>query len=369
MNRTIMVVGGLNRSAPYFADAHGKGLSLFAFDEADATATPLCEVTGIDNPSYLSISAGGRFLYANSEVSGWPEGTVTAYAIDAAAPRLRALNMQSSVGSITAHSSFDATGRFLLVANYSLGPMDEGSNQAIAVLPVGADGRLGPAVSSVLHEGTGPNPDRQERPHPHCVFAVPDNRFVVVADLGLDALFAYPFDAEGRLDAAGVVRSPLPAGSGPRHFAFHGNGRLAVLICELDSTVASLRYDPATGRFETIGIVSAVPEGVSGSHCSGIQIHPNGRFVYGANRGHDSVAAFGLDAGSGALTPLGHTPCGGKTPRDMTIDPSGRFLMVCNQDSDVISVFAIDPGSGALAPAGRDIAIGTPMCVKFARIG
>lgn len=362
---TIMIVGGLNRAG---TGARGTGLGLYAFDEATGAATLLSETKGIDNPSYLSLSADGRFACAVSEVPGWAEGTVTAYAVDAAAPRLRPLNLQSTLGSVTAHCSIDATGRFLLVANYSEGPMDEGSNQAIAVLPIGADGRLGPAVSSVLHDGTGPNPDRQERPHPHCVLVSPDNRFAIVADLGLDALFAYPFSADGRLDAAGVVRCDLPAGSGPRHFAFHGNGRQAFLVGELDSTVASLRYDPARGRFEVIEIVSTVPDGVTGNFPSGIQVHPDGRFVYVANRGRDDIAIFAVDAEAGRLSPLGHVPCGGQWPRDMTIDPSGRFLLVSNQNSDRIAVFAIDTATGGLAPTGQDIAAGTPMCVKFARI-
>jgi 6-phosphogluconolactonase len=367
-SRTIMVVGGLNRPAPYFAEAHGRGLSLYDFDEATGAATPLCETLGVDNPSYLSIAADGRTLYANSEVFGWAEGTVEAYAIEAATPRLRPLNKQSSLGSTAAHSSFDATGRFLLVANYATGAMDEGSNQAIAVYRIGAGGWLAPAHSSAAHEGHGPNPDRQDRPHPHCVVTAPDNRFAVVADLGLDAVFSYPFSPDGLLDGASRVRSALPPGSGPRHSAFHRDGGYALLICELNSTIVSLRYDAATGRFTIADTASALPAGAPASHCSGIQLHPNGRFVYGANRGHDSVAVFGFDPADGTLSPLGHTPCGGKTPRDMTIDPSGRFLLVCNQDSDRIAVFAIDGATGALTPTGHDIEIGTPMCVKFARI-
>jgi 6-phosphogluconolactonase len=368
MSRTIMAVGALTRVAPHFPQAHGKGLRLYDFDETNGSAVLLCETEGIDNPSYLSITPDGRFLYANSEVFGWPEGTVSAYRVDLTARRLLSINKQASLGSTAVHSCFDQTGRFLLVANYGIGPMDEGPNQAIVVYPIREDGGLGPAVSSVAHAGTGPDPERQERPHPHCVAVAPDNRFVVVADLGLDSLFSYPFAQDGRMDSHGRVRCALPSGSGPRHLAFHGSGRLAAVICELDSTIVSLRYFPETGRFEILNVVSAVPEGFGESRCSGIQMHPSGRFAYGANRGHDSIAVLRLDPDSGRLTPAGHTPCRGATPRDIAIDPSGRFLAVCNQNGDRICVFAIDGDSGALSPTQGDIEVGTPMCVKFARV-
>jgi 6-phosphogluconolactonase len=366
---TIMLVGGLNRGAPYFANVRGKGLHAYAFDEESGAATLLCQATGIDNPTYLSLSPDGRFVYANSEVFGWPEGAVSAYRCDVTVPRLLAINMQPSLGSITAHSSFDRTGRFLLVANYGIGPLDEGPNRAIAVYPVRQDGGLAPPVASLAHEGSGPNAARQERPHPHCVLASPDNRFIIVADLGLDALIAYPFGPDGHLDKAKAMRSPLPPGSGPRHFAFHSDGRIAVVICELNSTIVTLRYHRDSGRFDLIDIVAAVPKGTQENHCSGIAIHPRGRFVYGANRGHDSIAILGIDGETGRLSLLAHRPSGGATPRDMAFDPSGRFLAVANQDSDCVSVFLVDGETGALSPTSNDVPLGTPMCVKFARLG
>jgi 6-phosphogluconolactonase len=365
---TVMLVGGLNRAAPYFANVRGKGLHAYAFDEETGAATLLCEATGIDNPTYLSLSADGRFAYANSEVFGWPEGAVSAYRCDLVARRLRPINMQPSLGSITAHSSFDRSGRFLLVANYGMGPMDEGPNRALAVYPLRQDGGLAPPVASVAHQGKGPNTARQERPHPHCVLAAPDNRFVIVADLGLDALIAYRFGPDGRLDEGSPVRSTLPPGCGPRHFAFRSDGRIAVVICELNSTIAALRYHPDSGRFDLIDIVATVPKGAPDNHCSGIAIHPGGRFVYGANRGHDSIAILGLDGETGRLSLLGHRPSGGATPHDMAFDPSGRFLAVANQDSDCVSVFSVDGETGALSPTSNDIPVGTPMCVKFARL-
>jgi 6-phosphogluconolactonase len=277
------------------------------------------------------------------------------------------VNKQPSLGSITAHSSLDATGRFLLVANYGLGPMDEGPNQAVIAYPIREDGGLAPPTTSIAYNGKGPIAMRQERPHAHCVLSSPDNRFVVIADLGLDALLAYRFD-KGRLSDEPAARSALPPGSGPRHFLFHPRGDLAIVICELDSTIASLRYHPESGSFDMIDTVSAIPAGVDHNHCSAIQLHPNGRVVYGANRGHDSIVVVGLDPDSGRLSPLDHQPCGGTTPRDMAIDPSGHFLLVANQNSDLVSVHAIDGDRGTLKLTGRDIAVGTPMCIKFASI-
>jgi 6-phosphogluconolactonase len=364
---TIMVVGSLNRENPYFQGARGPGLSLFAFDETTAETTALGEYRGVDNPSFLSVSPDGRHLYANSEVFGWAEGLVSALEIDIAAPRLRPINMQPALGSITAHNSFDRTGRYLLLANYAMGNgEDEGPNQAVVVFPRRTDGGLGPPVSSAAHRGTGPNPERQERPHAHCVRISPDNRFAVVADLGLDALFAYPFN-ENSGELGTPIVSQFHSGSGPRHFLFHPGGEMAVVVGELDSTVTSVRYDAASGRFSLLDRVSVVPGGIKDNHSADIALGADGRFVYVSNRGHDSIAGLALDARTGRMTLLGHTPCGGATPRGLTTDPSGRFLAAANQNGDNVSFFVIDAASGDLKAARHPLPIGTPMCVAFAR--
>ena len=362
-----MVVGSLNRENPYFQGARGPGLSVYVFDETMGATSLLQETRGVDNPTFLSVTPDGRHIYTNSEVFGWAEGLVSAFAMTPTPPRLRAVNMQPAMGSITAHSSFDATGRFLLVANYAMGVAeDEGPGQAVVVFPVRPDGGLAPAVSSAAHTGRGPNAERQERAHPHCVRVSPDNRFAIVADLGLDALFAYPFDAEtGKLGQP--VRTDLTLGSGPRHFLFHPNGRLALVVGELDSTVTSLRYDAASGGFDILDRVSVIPAGTTENHSADIQLHANGRFCYVSNRGHDSIAQVALDPETGQLSTLGHTPCGGPCPRNLALDPSGRFLAVANQNGDNITFFAVDAGTGALGQARDPLAIGTPMCIKFAR--
>ena len=367
--RCLMVVGSLNRAAPYFQGARGVGLSAFWFDTATGEAEPICEEGGVDNPTFLSVDARSGCLYANSEIFGWREGTVSAYRFDATSKRLVYINKQPSLGSITAHNGFDRERRHLLVANYAMGPVGEGPDCAAVVYPIRPDGGLGAPASWVKHEGRGQHVERQERPHAHCVVASPDNRFVVVADLGLDALFTYALAPDGVLSATPVAVTSLPPGAGPRHLVFHADGRHALVICELDSTVRSFRYDAASGRFTAVATAAAVPEAErQGNHCSDIQIHPNGRVIYGANRGHDSIVVLGFEPATAALTVRSHVPCGGQTPRHMAIDPSGRFLLVANQNSDRVSVFAIDPDTGALAPTGHDIAVGSPMCVACAAL-
>lgn len=361
----VLFVGCLNREAPYFQGARGKGIAAYAFDPATGAATLLSETAGVDNPTYLAVHPLNGCVYAVSEVFGWNEGVVTAYRFDPDKGRLVYLNKQPTLGSIAAHASFDRTGRYLFVANYAIGDPAELPGKSVAIFPLRADGGLDPAVSSAAHAGKGPNPARQERAHAHCIFPSPDNRFVVVADLGTDRLVAHRFDpATGALSPG--RESALAPGAGPRHFVFHPNGRFAFVINELDSTIAALAFDPATGAFSVIETVSALP-GVEGldSHCSGLQIGPDGRFLYGANRGHDSIVIHSVDAATGKLRFVGFAPCGGSTPRDHVIDPSGRYLLACNQNSDVVSVFRIDPATGTLADTGRPISVGTPMCAKF----
>ena len=361
----LMVVGSLNREAPYFQGARGVGLSVFRFDPRTGTAELLCEDGGIDNPTFLSVDAARGCIYANTEVFGWHEGTVSAYRYDAGTQRLRYINKQPSLGSITAHSSLDRTGRHLLVANYGMGPHDEGPDRSIVVYPLRADGGLDAPSGSVAHRGHGVDAERQERSHAHCVLPSPDGDVVVAVDLGLDAILSYRFGPHGQLSGEPLARSELPAGAGPRHLAFHPDGTLAVVICELDSSLISLRFDAHTARFAALDRMSAVPDAArAGNHCSDVQIHPNGRFLYGANRGHDSIVVAAIDVRSGRLSLVGHHACGGRTPRHLAIDPSGRLLVVANQNSDTLAIFAIDPADGRLS-APWTMPIGTPMCVGF----
>ena len=365
---TFLFVGCCNRPTPYYATSNGEGIASFAFDEETGLATPIAVKGGIDNPTFLSVDPTRNVLHANSEVFGWNEGTVSAYSIDPATGHLRYINKQPTRGSLSAHNSRDRKDRFLLVANYSDGPEDELPNKAFVVLPIRDDGSLEPGIADAVHIGSGPNPERQERPHPHSILATPDNRYLVVADLGLDLLISYRFDAAtGEIARSGA--SALPPGSGPRHFVFHPNGRRAYVVNELASSVSSLTYDPDDGSFVVLHTEATVPEAVrAGNSCSEIRLGPGGNVLYVANRGHDSLAILALQE-DGGMALVKTVPCGGQIPRHFAIDPSGSFLAVANQNSDRVSLFAIDRQTGDLTPTDRDIETGTPTCVAFLRIG
>ena len=363
MSKSWMFVGCCNRALPYFATANGEGIAAFAFDEASGSAIPAGVTAGIDNPTFLTVSPDGRTLYATSEVLGWNEGTVTAYAIDSATGALEYLNKQPTRGSIAAQVSFDGAGKFLLVVNYGAGPVTQRPNRSLVVYPLSPDGSIGAPVAEVAHEGRGLDPTRQERPHAHCVLAAPDNNHLVVSDLGLDQLVVYRFD--GRL--AEHVRIALPPGSGPRHFAFHPHLSCIYVANELNSSVATIDFDLEKSRLTVRAVVATVPASASaGNHCSEIKVSPDGRWLYVANRGHDSLALFSIAASTGDLTPMGNISTNGKTPRHFSFDPSGAFLAVANQDSDAIAIFAANGETGALDDRLPPLKVGTPTCVAFA---
>ncbi|SEP94275.1 6-phosphogluconolactonase [Faunimonas pinastri] len=362
---TFAIVGCVNREAPHFQQARGTGIAVFRFDENTGRLELASETSGIDNPTFLSIHPENGCIYANSEVFGWHEGTVSAYRLDPAGGRLVYINKQPTLGSIAAFNEADRTGRFLALVNYAMFAPTQAPNQALVVFPIRPDGSLGASASSVGYSGSGPDAERQDRSHPHCVQASPDNRFLVVADLGSDRLLAFPFDAATGQVGAPPVESPLPPGSGPRHFRFHGNGRNAYVINELASTVSVLGFDRASGSFDLLQTVSTVPDGVAENYCAELLLSPDCRFLYGANRGHDSIASFRVDPETGLIEPTGHHPSGGRFPRNFTISRSGRFMLVANQNSDSIVTLAIDGETGTLGDTGEKASIGTPVCIRL----
>ncbi|MBE7184780.1 MAG: lactonase family protein [Methylobacterium mesophilicum] len=354
----LLFVGALNRPTPYFQGARGVGLSVFRFDPRTLAAEKITETNEIDNPTFVSVTPDGRFVYASSEVAEWREGTVSAYRFERETGRLRYLNKQAARGSITAQHAISRDGSKLLVVNYGDG--EGGPDQSLVVFPLESDGHLGAPRGSARHEGRGPNAARQERPHAHSVTELPGN-LALVADLGIDQLVCYAVGADGaptRRSAFG-----LAPGSGPRHVALHPNGRLVFVINELDSTVASLSLD-GDGRLALLDTQPAVPAGTGGNHCSDIQISPDGRFLYGGNRGHDSIVILEADAQTGRLAVVDHVPCGGATPRNLCLSRSGSFLFCANQNADRIAIFRRDDETGRLVDTGAGIEVGTPMCVK-----
>jgi len=363
--RTLVFVGCLTRPTPYFAGAHAEeGLAIFALDEDTGRLRILGRTGGIDNPTFLSVSPHG-YLYATSEVFGWNEGVVSAYAIDPANGTLGYINKQPTLGSISAHNSLDRTGRYLFVTNYGHDYPGEVPDRSVAVYPIRDDGGLGAPLCSVKHAGTGPVPGRQVRPHPHSALASPDNRFVLVADLGIDQLVTYRCES-GLLSQVAGVRTVLPPpGSGPRHFVFSADGRTVYLLCEIASTIAHLRYEPESGGLSLLGTYAALPGG-AGRESLGADLHlsPDGRFLYGSSRGHDSLVIYRVRDDNGELSLVGYQPTGGRTPRNFAITPSGRFLLVANQDSDEVVVFRRDEANGGLQHCSS-VEVGTPMCIKI----
>jgi 6-phosphogluconolactonase len=343
-------------------EGKGEGIYAFRFDPATGTAAPAATTAGVTNPSYLAFDAGRRFLYAVNELKtfeGAPSGTVSAFAIEPESGALRFLNRRLTHGTDPCHVTVDAARRHVFVANFMSG--------SVVVLPIGADGSLQAASDFIQHQGSGIDPARQKGPHAHSVTLDASGRFAFVPDLGLDRLMIYRVDAErGMLEPNAVPWLKMKPGAGPRHLAFHPNGRFAYLVNELDSTVAALSYDGASGHFGYQGSVPTLPAGAAGpSTCADIQVAPSGRFVYASNRGHDSIAVFAVDAATGRLVVAGHAPTLGRTPRSFAIDPGGAFLLAANQDSDTVVVFGIDPADGSLRPTGTVLDVPTPVCVKF----
>ncbi len=318
----------------------------------------------VENPSFLAVHPGGRFLYAAGELSnfqGKPGGAVSAFALDPKTGELALLNQQSSGGGGPCHLVVDPSGKNVLVANYGGG--------SVAVLPIGADGRLQPASSFVQHEGKSVDPRRQEAPHAHSINVDKGGKFAVAADLGLDKLLVYHFDANsGELTPNDPPHSPVAAGAGPRHFAFHPSGRFAYVINEMHSTVTAFDYDAKQGRLIQLQTLSTLPKEHQGNSTAEIQVHPSGKFLYGSNRGHNSLAIFAINEDTGRLTALGHQATGGRTPRNFGVDPSGTFVLAANQGSNSVVVFRIDQETGRLTPTGHSVEAPNPVCVKFLAI-
>ena len=340
--------------------SESKGIYRLRFDLATGALTDAGPPTESASPSFLALHPSGRYLYAVNEADG-DEGGVTAFAVDRKTGALTALNHQSSRGGGPCHLSLDAKGRYVLVANYGGG--------SVSVLPVQTGGRLEPAVAFVQHEGHGTDPGRQKGPHAHWVELDKANRFALVADLGLDQVLVYKFDAaKGSLTPNQPPYARLAPAAGPRHAAFSPDGRHAYVISELQSTVTAFSYDPQTGGLGELQTLTTVPAGFTGPTTTAeIAMSPDGRFVYGSNRGHDSIAIFAVDAATGKLTAAGHQSTRGKTPRHFAIDPTGAWLLAANQNSDTITVFRIDRTSGALSPVGEPYRVPRPVCVLMTK--
>jgi 6-phosphogluconolactonase (cycloisomerase 2 family) len=353
--------------------SNGEGIYLVEMDRVTGELSRMKLAAKTPNPSWIAIHPSKNYLYAVNEVADYngDSGSVSGFAIDPATGSLTALNTVTSEGAGPAHLSIDASGKYVFVANYGGG--------SIAVLPILAGGLLESAVD-VHHDrsdlGSTHASDTPEgsfaisghdAPHAHMIAPDPQNKFILATDLGQDRIYVYRFDpSTGKLTSSGNQPfASLPSGDGPRHFAFHPNGHWLYAIQEEASTVVFFHYDPAAGSLTSQQTISALPDGFAGSSfASEVLVSPNGRFLYAANRLHDTIAAFSIDA-TGRLKQVGETSTRGDYPGQFQIDPTGNFLYACNRRSDNITSFKIDRETGLLSFTGHYTAVGSPASITF----
>jgi 6-phosphogluconolactonase len=345
-----------------YTGAKSKGIYVSRLDLQTGKLTPAELAAETKSPSFLAIHPSRRFLYAVGEVAdfgGKRAGSVAAFSIDRQTGQLTLLNQQSSGGDGPCHLVVDKAGKNVLVANYGGG--------SVAALPVGDDGKLAEASAFIQHTGSSVNPSRQKEPHAHSINLDAANRFAAAADLGLDKVLIYKFDpAKGTLVANDPPAASVKPGSGPRHFAFHPSGLYAYVINEILCNVTAFAYDAGRGVLSEIQTISTLPGEVQrGYSTAEVQVHPSGKFLYGSNRGHDTIAVFSIDEKSGKLTAVENESTQGKIPRNFGIDPTGQYLLAANQNSDTVVVFRIDAATGALNPTGQTLPVPAPVCVKF----
>jgi len=340
----------------------GEGIYTYELEESSGALEPVTKTVGVANPSYLAIDSSHNFLYAINEVETYENqqsGTVSAFAIDPQSGQLKFINKQLTHGTLPCYVLVDKKGKHVLVTNYGSG--------SVCVMPVGHGGELWEASDFIQYQGVGFDPVRQETPHAHSITLDKSNRFAFVADLGLDKLNIYRVDGDrGMLEMNETPWIKLKPGSGPRHMDFHPSGKFAYVINELNSTVAALAYNGHEGRFKQLQVLSTLSDDFHGENtCADIHVAPSGKFVYGSNRGHDSIAIYQIDQRTGKLTCIGHELTQGKEPRNFAIDPTGKFLLAANQHSDSIVTFRINSRTGKLESTGHIAQVPTPVCLKF----
>jgi len=345
-----------------YTTGKSEGIYLCRMNLASGELTLAGTTRGVNSPSYLALARNRKYLYAVNEVgefNGKRSGAISAFAVNQTNGDLRLLNQQSSLGSGPCYVSVSDDGRYVLAANYNSG--------SVAVLPVKSDGSLDAATDMQQYHGSGVNPARQEAPHAHCIVLDNTNHHAYSCDLGTDRVMIFRFDARsGKLLPNEQSSAQAKAGAGPRHITFHPKGKFAYVINELNATVTAFAHNEAKGTLSEVQTISALPENFKGANTSAdIHVSPNGKFLYCSNRGHDSIAAFSIDAPTGKLTLIAHEPVRGKTPRNFAVDPTGTFLLVANQGSDNIHTFRLDSQTGKLNFTGHVIAVPSPVCLKI----
>lgn len=347
-----------------YTGAKSKGIYLCEFDAETGKLSEPKLVAETVNPTFLALHPDGKHLYAVNEVAkfmGKDAGGITAYSIDEKTGGLTQLNQQHSGGPGPCHLVVDREGKCVLAANY-------GGGSCCAVV-LKADGSLGDVTSFFQHEAKPvPAGGKVRPPRGHSINVSPDNKLAFCADLGRDEVVIYNLDATAGKLTVHEPAGKTPAGAGPRHFAFHPNGKYAYAINESARTMTAFAFDPAKGTLTELQTISTVPEGFEKGSTAEVVVHPSGKFVYGSNRGHDSIAVFHCDPATGKLAAAGHQGEGIKTPRNFNIDLTGKWLLVGSQSGDNVAVFKIDQTSGALTPTGNKIEIAAPVCIKFLKL-
>ena len=334
-----------------------KGIYVYKYDPATGKLTNGTLAAETSNPSFLAVSPDQKYLYAANENN---QGTISAFAIDPARGALKLLNSVSAMGSGPCHVSVDKTGKLVFAANYNDG--------TAAAFPVKPDGSLGDAAWHIKNSGSSVDKARQAGPHAHSANISPDNKYMLLNDLGLDEILVFKIDpAKPSVTPNDPPFAKVAPGSGPRHLAFSTNGKFAYAINEMLCTITGFKWDAAHGKLDEIQTVSTMPAGYTGNKSTAeIAVHPNGKFLYGSNRGNNTIAVFSID-GAGKLTAVEAPSAGVKTPRNFAIDPAGKFLLSAGQESDSIVGFAIDAKTGRLTPTGDSVEVGAPVCIVFAR--
>lgn len=349
-----------------YTGKQSQGIYVSRWNSDSGQLSPPVLAAELKNPSFLAVHPDGTYLYAVGETAdhkddGRPSGSLHAFRIERSTGSLTALNTVLAGGAASCHLNVDATGKYLLAANYT------GGN--VSVTAINEDGSLGERTAFVQHSGSGAILPRQASPHAHSINLDPQNHHAYVADLGLDKVLIYRFDADtGSLVANDPPAVALAPGSGPRHFSFHPQGKFAYVINEIDLTVAVLSHDAQSGALQVQQTLPTIPDEVKrhgGLSTAEVLVHPSGKFVYGSNRGHDSIVVYAVDSANGQLTYVENKSTGGSTPRNFAIDPSGKYLLAENQNSNSVVVFRIDQASGKLTQTDSQIEVGSPVCIRF----
>ncbi|MES2518027.1 MAG: lactonase family protein [Bacteroidota bacterium] len=340
-----------------YTSGKSEGIYVYKFNTVTGEFKAESIAKNLKNPSFLAVSPNEKYVYSAGEIDN--NGAIYAFSFDKKSGSLTQLSTQTSNGNYPCHVAVDKTGKWVIVGNYGAG--------SLTVLPVEANGGLGSPTQTIQHEGKGTNAERQEKAHVHSINIAPNNVDVFVPDLGIDKIMTYSLDAKtGKLSNGNPPFTKVKDGTGPRHFTIHPNGKFAYVIQELTSEVTVFDYQK--GALNAIQSISTLPADYKGNNsCADIHISPDGKFLYGSNRFHDSIVIYSIDSKTGKLTYITNQSVMGQVPRNFMIDPTGNYVLVANQKTDNIVIFKRDTVKGTLTPTGKEIAVPTPVCLKMVK--